>query len=135
MSGIEDDPIAGLADPEERAHIGDEIIVAESGASFGEEELIIAKGEEFFGDVANIPRSEELAFFDIDHPLGFGGGLDEIGLAAKEGGDLEDINPFGGDGAVLWGVDIGGHGDAKCSSDLTEHLAAFFGGEATEGFA
>ena len=104
--------IAGLADPKERTHIGDEIIVAESGAPFGEEELIIAKGEEFFGDVANIPRSEELAFFDIDHPLGFGGGLNEIRLAAKEGGDLENINPFGGDGAVLWGVDISGDGDA-----------------------
>ena len=34
--------------------------------------------------------SDELAFLDVDGAAGLGGGDEEVGLAAEEGGDLQE---------------------------------------------
>ena len=62
MRRIEDHVISSLAQPGERAHIGDEIVVAKCRAALGKEKHLRAERVQFLGDVAHIPGREELAF-------------------------------------------------------------------------
>jgi len=50
----------------------------------------------------NIMRGYELALLDVDDSVGAAGFEEQIGLAAEEGGDLQDIDDFGR------GRDLGG---------------------------
>ncbi len=93
-------------------HIDDEILVAEAGAAFGENNFLIAGRGDFFGSVADVPGREELAFFEIDDAAGFAGGFEQIGLAAEEGRDLKDVADFGGARDLRDVMNIGEHGDA-----------------------
>src|SRR5688572_30536379 len=80
MRGVEHDWVAELADPVERPHVGHQVIVPEGRAALSEEELVVAEGLQLFGDVLHIPWREELTFFDIHHPAGFGGSFDQVRL-------------------------------------------------------
>ena len=42
--------------------------------------------------VAHVPGGDELALLDVDGAAGFAGGDEQVGLAAEEGGDLEDVD-------------------------------------------
>ena len=42
--------------------------------------------------MAHIPGRDELALLDVDGAAGFAGGDQQVGLAAEEGGDLQDID-------------------------------------------
>lgn len=78
--------------------------------------------------MAHVSGGDELAFFDIDRAVvdlgGLGGGDEEIGLAAEEGGDLEDVDSLGGYAAVLGGVDVGEDGEAGGFGDGAEDACA-----------
>ena len=78
-------------------------------------------------------RGEELAFFDVHGAAGLGGGFEQVGLAAEERGDLQQIDVFGGDVRLLGGVDVGGDGDAEFLGDFAEDAAAFLDAGAAEG--
>jgi len=125
VGGVEDDGVALFANPVEGTHVGDEIVVAEGGAAFGEEEIFAAVSLEFFGDITDIPGSEELAFFYVDSAPGLGGGDDEIGLTTEKGGNLQKIDGPGSDGGIAGRVDVGGHGHAVSLAEIGEELAAF----------
>ena len=71
------------------AHVYDEIVVAEGGAALGEGDALVAGVADLLDGVTHVRRGDELAFFDVDGAAGVGGGDEEIGLAAEEGGDLE----------------------------------------------
>ena len=58
--------------------------------------LLLPVAGDFFDDVGHVPGGEELGFFYVDDAAGFGGGDEEIGLAREEGGDLQDVDDFGG---------------------------------------
>ena len=47
VGGIENHGQAFLAHPVERAHVGDEVVVAEGGAALGDEEALAAEGAQF----------------------------------------------------------------------------------------
>jgi len=117
----------------ERAHIDDEVIVTEGGATLGDEEALAAEGAHFSGDVDGIERGEELAFFDVDGAAGLGGGFEQIRLAAEEGGDLQEIDVFGCDVRLVSGVDVRGDGDTEFLADFSEDAAAVFHAGTTEG--
>jgi hypothetical protein len=72
---------------------------------------------------------DELALLDVDGAVvglgGLGGGDEEIGLATEEGGDLHDVDGFGGDAAVFGGVDVGEDGEAVGFGDGAEDACAF----------
>ena len=75
--------------------------------------------------MAHVEGGDELALFDVDGLAGFGGGDEEVGLAAEEGGDLEDVDGFADRGAVLGGVDVGEDGEAGGFGYGAEDAAAF----------
>ena len=102
MGNVEDDgqAAAGLLHDAEAEHIDDEVVVAEVGAAFAEDDLIVARFLEFFDDVFHLRGAEELGFFDVDDVAGFCHGDDEVGLAGEEGGQLDDVADFGDGGAI-----------------------------------
>ena len=87
MGGIKDD---GREPPHDgkRAEIDDEIVIAEGRTALGKEDALIARGADFLEAVAHVPGGDELAFLDVDGAAGFASGDEQIGLAAKERGDL-----------------------------------------------
>ncbi len=55
----------------------------------------------------------ELAFLDVDCATGTSRGDKQIGLAAEERGDLEDIDDLGGDFSLRRFVNVGQDRDAE----------------------
>src|SRR5208282_5002467 len=81
VSDVVDDGIAEALENREGTHVHDEIVVAERGTALGENDVVVARGGNFFGHVAHVPGRKELPFLDIDDAAGFGGGQQQIGLA------------------------------------------------------
>ena len=59
---------------------------------------------------------------DVDRCAGFAGGQQQVGLAAQEGGDLEDVAGLGRGRAVVGRVHIGQHRAADARADLGEDI-------------
>ena len=134
MRGVEDDRVAEFFHDGEGANVDDEILVAEGGAAFGEDDVVVAGGGEFFDDIFHIPGREELGFFHVDDAICFGGGFEEIGLAREEGGDLQDVDDFGGWRGLFAFVNVGEDGELQIGFDFGEDAETFFGAGAAEGF-
>ena len=128
VGGVEDDGGEGAQDGQ-GAHVDDEVVIAEASAAFAEADALIAGVADLGDGVAHVRRGDELAFFDIDGASGVGGGNEQVGLAAEEGGNLE--HGFGVTervreaGAVLGGVDVGQDGNAEVLGDGAEDARAF----------
>ena len=75
--------------------------------------------------MAHVPRGDELTLFHVDGAAGAARGDEEVGLAAEEGGDLEDVGAFRGDVAVGWLVDVGEDGEAGGLSEAAQDRGAF----------
>ena len=95
MGGIEDHRRAGPCEDRQRAHVGDERVVAERGAALGDQHIRIAGAGDLGDDVRHVPGGEELALLDVDDLAGVGGGHEEIGLPAQEGRDLQHVDRLG----------------------------------------
>ena len=63
--------------------------------------------------MADVVRRDELAFLDIDDAAGAPSCNQQIGLAAEERRDLQDIDDFGGGPGLRWFVDIRQDGDTQ----------------------
>ena len=106
MGSIEDDGGEGAHDGE-RAHVHNEVVVAEGRATLGEKDAGVAGGCDFFDGVAHVPGRDELAFFDVDGAAGAAGGDEQVGLAAQKRRNLEDVCTLGRDFTVRRLVHIG----------------------------
>ncbi len=60
--------------------------------------------------MCHVPRGNELAFFDVNGAAGLSGGDEQVGLAAKESGNLENVDSFSGDFAMGRLVHVGEDG-------------------------
>jgi len=116
-------------------HVGYEIIVAEGGAALGQENFLGASQPGFFRHASHFGGREELTFLEIDDFAGGNGGFDQIGLAAEERGNLQDIHDFAGKQRLLFGVHIGQHGHVELLADLDERLQATRDARAAKRFA
>lgn len=125
VGGIKDDRVAKPAHDRERAHVADEIVISESCAALCEQNFLIADGGDFVADVFHVPGGEKLAFFYINGFAGFCGGQDEISLAAEECRDLKDVHGLCCGFHLVFGVDVGGDGDAEFFAYLCEDGQAF----------
>jgi len=133
MGRVEDHGITEAAHDRNGAHIGDEVVVAKSGAPFGEQEFGATGGDGFLCDLGHVGGGEELAFLDVDDRTRADGGVNEVGLAAKEGWDLQDLDGACGEADLFLGVDVGEDGESKAIADIGEHFEAFFQAGAAEG--
>src|SRR5258707_2143846 len=75
MRGIENDALAELANPVERAHVSHEIVVSEGRAALGEKETLAAERAQLVRDVAHVPRREKLALLHVHNAPRRRGGL------------------------------------------------------------
>ena len=133
VGGIEDDGVAEGLHLWDAAVVDDEVLVAEGGAAFGEHDVGIAGFGHFLGGEAHGLGGEELAFLDVYGSACAGGGYEQVGLAAEEGGDLEDVDVLGGEVGFLCRVDVGDGGDAEGAADFFEHFQGFLVADAGEG--
>ena len=76
--------------------------------------------DELVDDVPHVPRREELALLDVDHPAGLGGGDEQVGLPAEEGRDLEDVDHRRHDRALLPLVHVGEDRHAELAAEIGE---------------
>src|SRR5690606_10410801 len=93
---------------------------AERGAAFAGHDIRIAAAGDLGDHVLHVPRRQELALLHIDRFAGFGGGDEKVGLAAEEGGDLQDVDDFGDLGALLGQVYVSDDRHADLLADLFE---------------
>jgi hypothetical protein len=133
MGSVVYDGITEAAHDGEGAHVGDEIVIAESGAAFGDGDFFAAGSSSFFDDLAHLGRREELALLDVDDFARLDGGGDEIGLAAEKSGDLEDVNDGSNGGHLGFGVDIGDDRQIKFGAESRKDVESFVHTEAAEG--
>src|SRR4029077_4051709 len=92
MGRVKNHAVAGFTNPSERAEIGDEIVITKSGAAFGEEKLFRAKLLQLLCNIFRVPRGKKLTFLYVDRAAGLRGCPQQIGLAAKEGWNLQQID-------------------------------------------
>ena len=76
----------------QRAHIGDQIVVAKCRAAFREAEFLVAEGGELLRNILYVPRREKLAFLYIDGATGFGRRPKQIRLPAEKRRDLQHVD-------------------------------------------
>ena len=119
MGGVEDDRRAGLApEDRQRAHIGDERIVAETCPPFGHQDVSQTGGVELGDDVLHIPRRKKLTLLDVDGPAGLGRGDQKIGLTAEESRDLQRVDRLRNRLALAALVHVGDDGQAQRLADF-----------------
>ena len=104
----------------QRAHVGDERVVAEGRAALGDEHVRVAGAGDLGDDVRHVPGREELALLDVDGRAGLRRGDQQIGLAAQEGRDLQHVDRLRDARALLGLVHVGQHRQAELVADLGE---------------
>ena len=134
MGDVVDDGVAEFCEDGESAHVHDQIVVAETGAAFGEDDFLIARSGDFFSDVVHVPRGKELSLLYVDDAAGFGGGYEEISLSRKEGGDLENVDDFGGGSGLGRVVNVGEDREMEIGFYFGEDAKAFGEAGTAESF-
>ena len=101
-----------LPEDDQRAHVDDEVVIAERGAPLGQEDVAGAHFAKLVDDVLHVFRREELPLLHVHGPSGLAGGSEEIGLPAEERRNLQHVRDFGGGSALPDLVHVGEHGQA-----------------------
>ena len=109
MGGVHHNRIAGLRHLRQAAHVGHKGVIAEGRAAFGQQDAFVAGAFDLGHDVGHFPRGQELTLLDVDRGTGVACGQQHVGLAAQEGGDLQDVGHFGSNRALAFGMHIGQH--------------------------
>jgi hypothetical protein len=133
MRDVEDDRATGPFHDSEIERVDDQVVIPEGGPALAEQNFFVTGFFELLDDVSHLMGGEKLCFLDIDRPSGFGQSHDEIGLTAKEGGELEDVDYFGGRLGLVGFVDVGNNGYSMGLLDLGEDFQAFFQSGPPEG--
>src|SRR5688572_2711964 len=135
MGGVENDRAAKALHDRNGAHVGDEIVVAEGGAAFREENHFAARAGSFRDYLTHILRSQELAFLDVDDFARLNCGMNQVSLPAEKGGNLEDIRGAAGDFRLHFSMDIGEDGHAALLADASEDGETLLDARAAKGRA
>ena len=123
---------AGLGQNGQRAHVGNERVIAERCAAFTEHHPVITGRLGFLHDIRHVPRGKKLALFDIQGFTGFSGGDDQIGLAAQKCGNLDDVHGLRNRGTLIRQMDIGQYRAAMGFAYFGEDRQAFSQPHATQ---
>jgi hypothetical protein len=99
------------------------VIVAEGGTALREKERGAASLLQFHGDIFDIPRRKKLAFLDVYDTPACPRCKDEVGLAAKKRGNLDQVNILRGYLDLLRRMDVGRHRHAQFATDFGQELA------------
>jgi hypothetical protein len=114
----------------------DQRVVAEADAALADQHAVVAGLGDLGDDLLHVPGRQELPLLDVDRAAGGGGGEQQVGLPAEEGGNLQHVDRLGDDGALLGGVHVGQHRAAEALAQLRQdrqpalHAHAALGGGA-----
>jgi hypothetical protein len=107
---VVDDRAAGLGEQRQRAHIGDEVVVAEREAALGHEQVRVAGRASLLDDTLHLEGRQELALLQVDRLPRRCDGENEVRLPAEERRRLQHVG-YRGDGRDLRDVvHVGQHG-------------------------
>src|SRR5262245_17035184 len=112
MGRVKNHVIAGVAQPGERTHISNEVVITETGTALGETEFLISEGNQLLGDIAHVPWREKLTFFYVHSAPRFRGGAQQIRLAAKKRRYLQHVDLFAGN------LSFGGQMNIRCDGNF-----------------
>ena len=121
---VEDDGVAELAEHRQRAHVDDQVVVAEAHAAFGDEHRLVALGGDLGNDVLHVLRRQELALLDVDRLAGPRRGDDQIGLPREERRDLQHVDDLGGGRGVRRLVNVGQQRQSRAGAHVGENAKA-----------
>ena len=125
MGDIQDDRDAERLHHRDPPEIDHQVVETESAATLCQHYLVIARLTDLFYSKLHRFGRDKLSFFDV-HRLARPGSCDQqIGLAAKEGGDLKNINIFCRPDGIGFGMDIGQCGNIELLSDLPDDAERF----------
>ena len=122
VSSIHNYGITKLTHNSQTAHIGYQCVVAEACTALGKHNVMIACFLNLFDNIFHVPRCQELAFFYINSLAGFGSCINQIGLAAQEGRDLQNIYNLSSLISLPGLVDIGYYRNAQILFNLSQKL-------------
>jgi hypothetical protein len=91
VGNVEHNRIPELAEHRKRAHVNDEVVVAEADPPFGDEQPLVPFGGCLRHHVAHVLRRKKLTLLDVDDGAGPRRGDNQVRLARKEGRDLNDV--------------------------------------------
>ena len=140
MGGIEDHGAAERLELGQAAVIHHQGVVAEAGAPLGEPEPAAAGLQAEFRQLGHhlghVPGRQELALFHIHAPGAARhrrrGGLEQIGLTAEVGGNLEHIHHLSSRCRLVAFVDVGEHRQGEALAHLLKNRQALLGPGPTE---
>ena len=78
----------------ERAHIHNQVVVAETGAALRQKDLSIPCLAAFFHCVTHVPGRNELSFLDVDCPAAERCGDHKVSLTTQKRGNLQHVDNF-----------------------------------------
>src|SRR6267154_2284653 len=118
----------------ERAHIHNQVLVAERGAALGENDFFIPGALHLLHDIAHIPRRQKLRLFHIDNPAGLGRGDQQISLPRQKRGNLQHIANFRRRSSLRRFMDVGEYGQFQFRLNFAENAQTFLQTRAAESF-
>src|SRR5438309_802249 len=101
MRGVEDHRDAKGFHDWNGPHVGNQIVVTESGPTLGDHELASAGLGGLFDDLSHFCGRKELTFLDVHDFSGLDGGVDQVGLTAQKCWNLKDIDDLSSHGGLL----------------------------------
>ncbi len=126
VSDVEDDGDAELVEDGERAHVDDEVVVAEGDAALGDEDAVVAHRGRLLDGEARVLGGEELPLLDVDGAAGARRRQQQVGLPRKEGGDLQHVAHLGDALALRRLVDVGEQRQPGLLAHQAQHAQPFF---------
>ena len=125
MRDVVDHRRAEAAHDRERAHVDDEVLIAERRAALGDENALVAYFAPFVQDVLRLLGREELSLLHRDRFARARRGRDDVGLPAEERRNLQDVEHCCRQLGLLPLVDVGEHRQPGLFFDRAQNLQSF----------
>ncbi len=121
MSGVEYHRIAELGHDGDGSHIDHEVVIAELRAAFRQQNPLIAGFAHLCDNLGHVSWSKKLGLFQVDRLSRPSGLRDEVRLAHKKRGDLEDVDNFAHGADLRRGMHIGEDRNCEFFPDTPEY--------------
>ena len=132
VGGIKNNGVAELTHNGERAHIHHQVMVAEGCPPFCHCQIRIMGFFHFFNHIFHVFRCHELALFHIHRFACHGSAVNQVCLAAEEGGNLQHIQHFGCRSQLGHIMDVGQYRHLQLLLDIRQDFQALFQSRSAE---
>ncbi|OQB38810.1 MAG: hypothetical protein BWY06_01882 [Candidatus Latescibacteria bacterium ADurb.Bin168] len=99
-------------------------MVPETRPALGQDDLVVSRAGDLVDHVDHILRRQELPLLHVDAPPRARRGKEQVGLAAEERRDLQDVDNLGSRSGLRRLVHVGENGNADLSAHLRQDAQA-----------